>query len=157
MRLPIVEPQLAAHGSFKLEGAASGADILDHRPTVTADRFLAIGAGAIPLTTVRTASSTVARKLPPRRIPRVAPLAVYIGTHSASERLVATRDLDMPVTPHFRVRVLAIVFNQNVSRYDHRPFSNSSKRGNILFLKIANGPWVTYRDKPLSRKNTSPG
>jgi aldose 1-epimerase len=40
---------LTNHSFFNLEGAASGADILDHRLTVAADRFLAIDPGAIPL------------------------------------------------------------------------------------------------------------
>ena len=40
---------LTNHSYFNLEGAASGADILDHRLTVAADRFLAIDPGAIPL------------------------------------------------------------------------------------------------------------
>ena len=37
------------HSFFNLEGAASGADILDHRLTVFANRFLAIDPEAIPL------------------------------------------------------------------------------------------------------------
>lgn len=40
---------LTNHSFFNLEGAASGADILDHRLTVAADRFLAIDPTAIPL------------------------------------------------------------------------------------------------------------
>ncbi len=40
---------LTNHSFFNLEGAASGADILDHRLTVLADRFLAIDPDAIPL------------------------------------------------------------------------------------------------------------
>jgi aldose 1-epimerase len=40
---------LTNHSFFNLEGAASGADILDHRLTVFADRFLAIDPEAIPL------------------------------------------------------------------------------------------------------------
>jgi aldose 1-epimerase len=40
---------LTNHSFFNLEGAASGADILDHRLTVAADRFLAIDPDAIPL------------------------------------------------------------------------------------------------------------
>lgn len=41
---------LTNHSFFNLEGAASGANILDHRLTVFADRFLAIDPEAIPLT-----------------------------------------------------------------------------------------------------------
>ena len=40
---------LTNHSFFNLEGAASGADILDHRLTVFANRFLAIDPEAIPL------------------------------------------------------------------------------------------------------------
>lgn len=40
---------LTNHSFFNLEGAASGADILDHRLTIAADHFLAIDPGAIPL------------------------------------------------------------------------------------------------------------
>jgi len=40
---------LTNHSFFNLEGAASGADILDHRLTIAADRFLAIDPDAIPL------------------------------------------------------------------------------------------------------------
>jgi aldose 1-epimerase len=40
---------LTNHSFFNLEGPASGADILDHRLTIAADRFLAIGPDAIPL------------------------------------------------------------------------------------------------------------
>jgi len=40
---------LTNHSFFNLEGAASGAGILDHRLTVLADRFLAIDPDAIPL------------------------------------------------------------------------------------------------------------
>ena len=40
---------LTNHSFFNLEGAASDADILDHRLTVAADCFLAIDPGAIPL------------------------------------------------------------------------------------------------------------
>jgi aldose 1-epimerase len=40
---------LTNHSFFNLEGAASGADILDHRLTIAADRFLAINPDAIPL------------------------------------------------------------------------------------------------------------
>ena len=40
---------LTNHSFFNLAGARSGRDILDHRLTVAADRFLAIDAGAIPL------------------------------------------------------------------------------------------------------------
>jgi aldose 1-epimerase len=40
---------LTNHSFFNLEGAASGADILDHRLTIAADRFLAIDRDAIPL------------------------------------------------------------------------------------------------------------
>lgn len=40
---------LTNHSFFNLEGAASDADILDHRLRIAADRFLAIDAGAIPL------------------------------------------------------------------------------------------------------------
>jgi aldose 1-epimerase len=40
---------LTNHSFFNLEGATSGTDILDHRLTVAADRFLAIDPGAIPL------------------------------------------------------------------------------------------------------------
>lgn len=45
-RLTIVN--LTNHSFFNLEGAASDADVLDHRLTVAADRFLAIDPGAIP-------------------------------------------------------------------------------------------------------------
>ena len=40
---------LTNHSFFNLDGAASGADILDHRLTIAADRFLAIDPDAIPL------------------------------------------------------------------------------------------------------------
>jgi aldose 1-epimerase len=40
---------LTNHSFFNLEGAASAADILDHRLTLAAGHFLAIDAGAIPL------------------------------------------------------------------------------------------------------------
>jgi aldose 1-epimerase len=40
---------LTNHSFFNLEGATSGADILDHRLTIAADRFLAIDPDAIPL------------------------------------------------------------------------------------------------------------
>ena len=40
---------LTNHSFFNLEGAASGAGILDHRLTILADRFLAIDPDAIPL------------------------------------------------------------------------------------------------------------
>ena len=40
---------LTNHSFFNLEGAASRADTLDHRLTLTADRFLAIDPDAIPL------------------------------------------------------------------------------------------------------------
>ena len=40
---------LTNHSFFNLEGAASGADILDHRLTIAADCFLAINPDAIPL------------------------------------------------------------------------------------------------------------
>jgi aldose 1-epimerase len=40
---------LTNHSFFNLEGAVSGADVLDHRLTVAADRFLAIDPDAIPL------------------------------------------------------------------------------------------------------------
>ena len=40
---------LTNHSFFNLEGAASGADILGHRLTIAADRFLAIDPDAIPL------------------------------------------------------------------------------------------------------------
>ncbi len=40
---------LTNHSFFNLEGAASGADVLDHRLTIAADRFLAIDPDAIPL------------------------------------------------------------------------------------------------------------
>jgi aldose 1-epimerase len=40
---------LTNHSFFNLEGGASGGDILDHRLTVAADRFLAIAPDAIPL------------------------------------------------------------------------------------------------------------
>jgi aldose 1-epimerase len=40
---------LTNHSFFNLEGVASGADILDHRLTIAADRFLAIDPDAIPL------------------------------------------------------------------------------------------------------------
>ena len=40
---------LTNHSFFNLEGATSGADILDHRLTVAADRFLATDPTAIPL------------------------------------------------------------------------------------------------------------
>jgi aldose 1-epimerase len=40
---------LTNHSFFNLEGAASGTDVLDHRLTVAADRFLAIDPDAIPL------------------------------------------------------------------------------------------------------------
>ena len=40
---------LTNHSFFNLEGAASGADILDHRLTVAAEHFLAIDPDAIPL------------------------------------------------------------------------------------------------------------
>ncbi len=40
---------LTNHSFFNLEGATSGAGILDHRLTVLADRFLAIDPDAIPL------------------------------------------------------------------------------------------------------------
>ena len=40
---------LTNHSFFNLEGAASGADILDHRLTIAADCFLAINPNAIPL------------------------------------------------------------------------------------------------------------
>jgi aldose 1-epimerase len=40
---------LTNHSFFNLEGAASRADILDHRLTIAADRFLAIDPDAIPL------------------------------------------------------------------------------------------------------------
>jgi aldose 1-epimerase len=40
---------LTNHSFFNLEGCASGTDILGHRLTIAADRFLAIDPGAIPL------------------------------------------------------------------------------------------------------------
>jgi aldose 1-epimerase len=40
---------LTNHSFFNLEGAASRADVLDHRLTLAADRFLAIDPDAIPL------------------------------------------------------------------------------------------------------------
>ena len=40
---------LTNHSFFNLEGAASPADVLEHRLTVAADRFLAIDPDAIPL------------------------------------------------------------------------------------------------------------
>ncbi len=40
---------LTNHSFFNLDGAASGADILDHRLTIAADHFLAIDSTAIPL------------------------------------------------------------------------------------------------------------
>ena len=40
---------LTNHSFFNLEGAASGADILGHRLTIAAERFLAIDPDAIPL------------------------------------------------------------------------------------------------------------
>ena len=40
---------LTNHSFFNLDGARSGADILDHRLTVAADHFLAIDPDAIPL------------------------------------------------------------------------------------------------------------
>jgi aldose 1-epimerase len=40
---------LTNHSFFNLEGAASGTDVLHHRLTVAADRFLAIDPDAIPL------------------------------------------------------------------------------------------------------------
>jgi aldose 1-epimerase len=40
---------LTNHSFFNLEGGASGGDILDHRLTIAADRFLAIAPDAIPL------------------------------------------------------------------------------------------------------------
>jgi len=40
---------LTNHSFFNLEGGASGGDILDHRLTIAADRFLAIDPDAIPL------------------------------------------------------------------------------------------------------------
>jgi aldose 1-epimerase len=40
---------LTNHSFFNLEGAASNANVLDHRLTIAADHFLAIDPGAIPL------------------------------------------------------------------------------------------------------------
>jgi len=45
----LVVPDLTNHSFFNLEGAAAGVDILSHRLTIAADRFLAIDPDAIPL------------------------------------------------------------------------------------------------------------